>query len=467
VTGQRSENEQLQALRAAVLQGDKARAGCVVAGLALFGVIVSLRAALMPQFTAQQAIPALGFLGLVVAYEFAMLLGILRTLRLGRDLPRWLVLFNVIFESMIATAGIALVMAYQDGDRRLALSAPVVLLYFYFFAATSLRMAPVLNVIMAILATAGYAGAGLYAHLAYSHQPSEVWLVSPAVHLTCGALILAGGLLSAAVAGRIRRYVLTGIREAAVRERMQRELDIAQRLQQDLLPKETLAIPGYELAGWSNAASETGGDYYDWLMLPEGRAILTIADATGHGLGPALMVTVCRAYFRATTQAEDSIEQAVARVNDLIASDLPEGSFVTAAIAALDPAKDQLRLYSAGHGPILFYRAGDGQVLNWGADTLPLGLLVPMHTDPSRGIPMGAGDMLVLVTDGFFEWIDARDEQYGIERLERFVQEHCRLDPASFIQALYEDVLAFAGGTVQMDDLTAIVLKRAPRGKDS
>jgi PAS domain S-box-containing protein len=243
-------------------------------------------------------------------------------------------------------------------------------------------------------------------------------------------------------------------------DRMQREFEIAHRVQQGLLPREPLSIPGYSVAGWSEPATEAGGDYYDWLILPDGEAVVVIADATGHGIGPALMVTVCRAYFRAAAQVDTSIEGMVAHVNDLILPDLQPGSFVTAAIAALDFERDLLHVYSAGHGPILFYRASQARAVFWDSDVVPLGLFTPMIVGPSRGLALEPGDMLVLTTDGFFEWADPDGLEYGTERLRRFLEQHAGLEPHSFIQALREDVRAFVRGTPQMDDLTAVIIRR-------
>ena len=190
--------------------------------------------------------------------------------------------------------------------------------------------------------------------------------------------------------------------------------------------------------------------------------VISIADASGHGIGPALVSSVCRAYFRAATQVDEAIECAVARVNDLITTDLPEGSFVTAALASLDPQRNVLRVYSAGHGPLLYYSVRERRILEWESDNVPLGLFKPMHTGPSRGMQMEAGDLLLLLTDGFFEWANPEGNQYGIERLRQFVEQHYQRNSAEFIGALYADVLEFARGTKQLDDLTAVAMKRVP-----
>jgi sigma-B regulation protein RsbU (phosphoserine phosphatase) len=247
------------------------------------------------------------------------------------------------------------------------------------------------------------------------------------------------------------------------RQRLARDAELAREIQIGLLPKTTPVIPGYEIAGWSQAAAETGGDYFDWLVLADGRLVASIADAAGHGIGPALLVTACRAYFRAAAHADEAIEQAVARVNDLLALDMPADRFVTAAVCMLDPRTHGVRLYSAGHGPQFFYCARNRLVEGFAADELPLGVHRPMEVGVARLFPLEPGDSLLLITDGFYEWHDPDGDCYGTRRLSRFFTAHHDLAPDAFIQALHADVLSFSRGTEQCDDLTAVVIKRIGR----
>jgi PAS domain S-box-containing protein len=245
--------------------------------------------------------------------------------------------------------------------------------------------------------------------------------------------------------------------------RLERELDIARTIQRSLLPDEQPVVPGFEIAGWNQPAAQTGGDYFDWITLPDGRTVVSIADVSGHGIGPALIVAVCRAYFRASTSVEMTLQSAIARANDLLARDLTEGRFVTAAVGMLDPATRRMHLYSAGHAPLIYYEAASGTVHLWAADDPPLGLLEGVMTGAPREIAFAPGDALVLVTDGFYEWSNAAGDKYGIPRLEEFVRTHASRAPKEFIEALYADVQAFAGDTPQADDVTAVVIRRHGR----
>jgi serine phosphatase RsbU (regulator of sigma subunit) len=248
--------------------------------------------------------------------------------------------------------------------------------------------------------------------------------------------------------------------ERASREKIERDLDLAREIQRGLLPPKPPRVEGFEIAGWNRAADKTGGDYFDWLELPDGKTIITLADVTGHGIGPALIVAVCRAYMRASASGEADLATVLHRVNDLLYEDIPSGRFVTAAVGVLDPARRSMMFLSAGHAPIFFYKASADEVTSWDADDIPLGIMSGMSLGEEREIRFEPGDVLVLITDGFFEWANAANEQYGAERVEAAIRARHGEAPSAIIDGLYEDVLRHAGGTAQADDLTAVVVKR-------
>ncbi|MAE67800.1 MAG: hypothetical protein CMJ18_26390 [Phycisphaeraceae bacterium] len=244
-------------------------------------------------------------------------------------------------------------------------------------------------------------------------------------------------------------------------EKIERDLDLARDIQRGLLPKGPPAVPGFEIAGWNQAADQTGGDYFDWLSLPDGRTIVTLADVTGHGIGPALIVAVCRAYMRAAAGISGRpLSAAVSSVNDLLYADTPPERFVTAVVGVIDPAEGSMSMVSAGHGPLYFYEVQTGAMHKWEGDVPPLGVVDGMEFPPPREIRFAPGDVLVLTTDGFFEWPNPAGEQFGTSRLEAFVRDHHALAPEQFIEKLYEIVLGHADGTRQDDDLTAVVIRR-------
>jgi serine phosphatase RsbU (regulator of sigma subunit) len=119
-----------------------------------------------------------------------------------------------------------------------------------------------------------------------------------------------------------------------------------------------------------------------------------------------------------------------------------------------------VQVFSAGHAPLFFYSAAEDRFWEMEAHAPPLGILPILAGDPPVELNLGAGDLILLATDGFFEWEDASSEQFGSRRLETAVRTSRHLPAEEMIQKIYQDVLAFSAGTEQKDDLTAVVIKR-------
>jgi sigma-B regulation protein RsbU (phosphoserine phosphatase) len=238
----------------------------------------------------------------------------------------------------------------------------------------------------------------------------------------------------------------------AEKQRIERDLSIARDIQQGLLPDDDAQAVGFDIAGWNKPADETGGDCYDYLTLGDGCLAVTIADATGHGIGPALMIAECRALFRATISLSHDLRAAV---------DLPDDRFVTAYFGLLDPARKTLSYISAGHGPLIQYVRASDEMIEKKANGVPLGIMPDVPFTEQEEFAMAVGDMMVVVTDGFFEWQrDSDKEQFGLERTYAVLRANRDRPCAEIIKALHDAVLAFAEGSPQADDLTAVVIKR-------
>ncbi len=245
--------------------------------------------------------------------------------------------------------------------------------------------------------------------------------------------------------------------ERAVHERVQRDLEIARSIQRALLPGGSLRAPPFEIAGWSEPAEQTGGDHYDWMPLPDGRIVVSLADVSGHGIGPAIVTAVCRAYARAILSDPRPLQQHLARVNDLLHQDLPTDRFVTFVAALIDPPARTVEVLSAGHGPT-FLRRSDASVERLGAQGIPLGIMPDHEYEPGVVLPMGPGDALVLISDGFFEWACPDGEQFGLDRLEAIIRAGGP-SASGLIEAMRSAVSGFAAGAPQPDDMTAIVIQ--------
>ena len=151
----------------------------------------------------------------------------------------------------------------------------------------------------------------------------------------------------------IQRQLL--LEESAQRQKMERDLDVARTIQKSFLPDSNPEIDGYDIVGWNQPADETGGDSYDFIQLEQRKLGLLISDASGHGIGPALVVAECRALIRGLATMTMDLRQIIREANSVLVEDLGDGRFVTACLAVLDGESGAVNYVSAGHAPSLRY----------------------------------------------------------------------------------------------------------------
>src|SRR5919107_5654614 len=164
--------------------------------------------------------------------------------------------------------------------------------------------------------------------------------------------------------------------ERIERERVEQELRVARRIQQASLPKEVPKLEGWQITPYYQPAREVGGDFYDFFDLEEGRLGVVVGDATGKGMPAALMMASTRSTLRAVAQASESPGDALRRVNDPLATDIPSNMFVTCFYAILDPKSGTLSYANAGHDLPYLHRNGEAEELR--ARGMPLGLMPGM-----------------------------------------------------------------------------------------
>jgi serine phosphatase RsbU (regulator of sigma subunit) len=452
---------QSEAFRQAVLRSEQVRILGLLGTLTLLVVVVLVR---IPIFGTSLEISSLLSIVLLIvgmiAYESLMLALVKRRIGSKQDLPAWVWGANLFVETLFPTLALVLLTESLTPGPYRALVAPAVLAYFLFIILSTLRLSPSLSRLTGLFSGAGYLAVTAYTFWQY---PSSERAFSLPTYLTYGVMILVGGFVAGAVATEIRKHVTASLQEAETRrqmERIEQDLNIARSIQQDLLPSHPPATALFDIAGWNLPADATGGDYFDWQDLPDGRIAISLADVSGHGIGPALVMAVCRAYARASFPTAKGLPEAMGHLNELLVKDLPSERYVTLVAALLDPSKSRVQLISAGHGPLLLYAAAHDQFQDLEPQGVPFGLFSGFQYGPPHQIEMGSGDMLVLMTDGFFEWANAQDEQFGLARLKAALRSSRELPAAEVISSLYTTVRAFTGGTKQQDDLTAVVLKR-------
>ncbi len=266
--------------------------------------------------------------------------------------------------------------------------------------------------------------------------------------------------LSSQAAVAIQRAHL--LEEQTEKLRLENELNLAREIQQALIPKEMPQIPGYDIAGWNRPADQTGGDCYDFLTSDHKSLGILLADASGHGIAPALVVAELRALLRSLFGLAMPLEQMVGRMNDILCRDLPADRFVTAFCGILNYETHELLYCSPGQAPLLHIKPSAGAVHTFDASACPLGIIEGMHFPLAEPIRFNPGDIFLLVTDGFTEWFNPAGEQFGIARLEKIALEQAHLSAQDFITYIRQHVEDFSHPTPQKDDLTAVVIKRLP-----
>ncbi|UCG33635.1 MAG: PP2C family protein-serine/threonine phosphatase, partial [Phycisphaerales bacterium] len=427
-----------EAFGLAVLRSERTRIVAMLVFLALMFLVPVVRALTTRDEALMRFLPAA--FGLVAGfglYELIMLTLVRRRLRSETDFPPWTWVLNVFVETLLPSV-VLIVLTYAEfmGPYR-ALVAPATYIYFFFIILATLRLSPALCRLTGVFSAVGYLLVTAFTYWRFPDHPSREAIFGVPLYCTFGLLFLIGGFIAGAVAGQIRRHVLAALKEAEAKLKIERDLSIARNIQQGLLPAEQPDIAGFELAGWSQPADQTGGDYYDWQTLPDGRIAISLADVTGHGIGPALVTAVCRAYARASFPSGTDLGTLMDRINNLLVEDLPPDRFVTFVVGILDPAKARVQVLSAGHGPLFVYKAGEGTLLDYRAHGIPFGVADGFEYGSPQEIDFEPGDMLILVTDGFFEWANAGGEEFGIERLGATIREAKDLPPAEIIEKLY------------------------------
>lgn len=401
-----------------------------------------------------------GLLAVVIANEYWMLKKITYALQQGSLVHIRSVILNIIIESNLPTIGILILSESSFMSPYHALNAPAILIYPMLVFLSTLKLRPRLSVLAGALASVGYSTAVIVTFLRHDQAQYTNSILPTYLYVTYALFLFSFGFLSAFVSSRIRQYTVSGLHEGIRRQRAEGDLEMARTIQQGLLPQSPPNLEHYDIAGWNEPADQTGGDYYDWMELPDGKFAITIADVTGHGIGPALVTAACRAYVRSFVLVETDIAKILQRVNKLLYADLPSNRFVTYALSVLDLQDNTIQFLSAGHGPLLYYIAETGIVESFNADTFPLGIIDDIEFGTIRERNMKPGDIYVLITDGFFEWARADGKQYGTKRLCEFIRQNASLSAQELIDGLQKSVHTFVGDSPQDDDLTVVVVKR-------
>ena len=249
------------------------------------------------------------------------------------------------------------------------------------------------------------------------------------------------------------------VEEHVAKLKLEHDLQLAREIQQGLLPKETPELERFDVYGWSEPCDETGGDYYDYVPMEDGRLGLVIADVTGHGIGPALLMAGTRASARSTAQLGGGIDRLLYLVNNLLAEDLGGGRFVTLFWGLLDEKGGDFEYSSAGHGHAVIYHAGTDSLEELESTGPPLGIMKDIEFPMGQRCTLNSGDVLLITTDGIEEAMNPDSEEFSRERLRDVLKQSADGTPREIARTIRDEVTRFMADAEQRDDLTMVVVK--------
>jgi serine phosphatase RsbU (regulator of sigma subunit) len=452
------------AFRNAELESERLRIVAVLGVVVIF-VLVTLIRVFVTRTVSAPTTPWLWQLALgagIILYESWMLRRVNTALESGQSLFTGFWVLSTILETSIPAFAIVFLTAQNIDPAYRPLASPSLLIFFLFIILFTLRLTPSICLLSGAIASFSYLAAAY--HLGWRPPvPGIAPLVTQTNVVTNAIILLTGGIVAASVARQIRKHVEAALREAETKQKLEaveHDLQVARSIQQSLLPKEPPQIAGFDIAGWNQPADDTGGDYFDWKTQGDGKLVVSLADVTGHGIGPALVAAICHAYARSSFGMEHGLMQAFEHINQALSADLQTGRFVTFVAAVCLPDSPDLHLLSAGHGPLFIYSRSEDRFIDVQPQAVPFGILPFFRSDPPARLSLGSGDLVLLPTDGFFEWENDQGEQFGVERMEKVLRASRELAPPDIIAQLYDAVIRFSNGTKQQDDLTAVIIKR-------
>ncbi len=244
------------------------------------------------------------------------------------------------------------------------------------------------------------------------------------------------------------------------RERLNRDLKIAEQVQKRFLPQVVPSVPGYEFFAHYQPTYQVGGDYYDFVPLGTDRVALAVGDVSGKGVAAALMMAKFSGDTRSSILTESGPATTAARLNNLLCAAGIEDKFITLGLCVLDFSSRKLTLTSAGHTPVIVRRA-DGRAEEVGQDVsgLPLGIMEDSEYQQTD-IQLDPGDVVVVYSDGVTDARSPSDELYDSQTNHRLIKRVAQTSGGAVAvgKAILQDIREFSAGHAQADDITLLCL---------
>ena len=283
--------------------------------------------------------------------------------------------------------------------------------------------------------------------------------------LARAAILLGLSFICTTLAERTRRLLERQAKDSEERQRIETELDVANRIQADMLPCIFPAFPErpeFDIYAVMNPAKEVGGDFYDFFMVDEQHLAVVIADVSGKGIPAALFMVIGKTLIKDHTKPDISLGAVFSEVNDLLCDANSEGLFITAFEGVLDLVTGEFHFVNAGHEIPFIAREGEDYEPYRIKPGFVLAGMENMKYQ-AGSIQLAPGDKIFQYTDGVTEAMNGKEELYGMERLGSVLRMNTAKKPEELLAAVKEDVDVFAGGAPQFDDITMLCVEYVKR----
>jgi serine phosphatase RsbU (regulator of sigma subunit) len=240
-------------------------------------------------------------------------------------------------------------------------------------------------------------------------------------------------------------------------------LEVAEEVQQNLLPQKSPLIEGFDVAGKSIYSNKTGGDYYDFLYDPEkpdGPLSIVVGDVAGHGIAAALLMATARALIRSESLHGESISQVLNEVNRHLTFDIHEtGRFMTLFYLTIDPFSRRIRWVRAGHDPAILYDPVSDDFKELKGKGLALGVDEHWLYEENEVIDLSKGQIIFIGTDGIWEACNSEGTQFGKEPIYDIIRQNAALGSSEILEMIINTLNRFKAGLEVEDDITMVVVK--------
>lgn len=277
------------------------------------------------------------------------------------------------------------------------------------------------------------------------------------------------GLRSLKIGDELPGFVPAYIYEHANRQRIERELEIARQVQLSFLPERTPYFASIDMAANCRAASEVGGDYYDFIRLDDHRMAVVIGDVSGKGIQAAFYMTLVKGFIQSLSHVTIEPAAFLSKLNFLFCKNVNKGTFVSLIFGVIDTSEQTFTFARAGHNPIIYSSDTNGKPVLLNTSGLAIGMVADSRFEDNievHTIRLKARDVLVLYTDGYSEAMDPSKNLYGEDKLMAVIHKHKTSKASELLDAINRDVNKFAGFADQHDDMTMLVIRFTGQHKE-